>query len=357
MHDFYAVPRFGKEVRQVGDKDPVAPKMIGREESCQKAKTHGSGWQCRCNYAAIRVADVRISIVISARSGPAPVLSALQSLADLPQYGSLEVTVANCCGPGTECAIARSYPEVKIVNLPAGTSIADSRHAAIQRSSGEVIAVLHERYCAPKNWAERLDLAHAGEAAEVIAGCVAPSAGMSNAEWAIFLSEYAHACPPMPSGPLRRSAAMMVPGGNASYKRAALQKVSMKGCLWELDFHAALFDSRARFHRDQELIAEFGWPYTVREYIAERARLSHDFAARRAAKMPPIFRLTGAASRIALPPLAIARVAVALLRKRVHTGRFLLALPWIAAFALVQGWGQVTGYLAKRPPLTARGRD
>jgi hypothetical protein len=281
------------------------------------------------------------------------VLSALQSLACLPQYRNLEVVVANCCGGMTEQAIAGSYPEVKVVNLPTETSIADSRHAAIQMASGDVVAVLHERYHARPNWAERIAQVHETETAEVIAGCVSPSAGMSNTEWAMFLSEYSHAFPPVRSGPLGRAAAIMIPGGNASYKRVAFERVSMGGCLWDLDFHAALFDGGVRFHCDGGLIAEFGCPYTFREYIAERTRISRDLAFRRAAKLPLLFRLAGAASRIALPPLVVARVAVAVWRKRAYRGRFLRALPWIVAFAIVQASGEIMGYLTECNPRAA----
>jgi hypothetical protein len=278
------------------------------------------------------------------------VLSALQSLASQSQSRNLEVVVANCCGVVAEQAIARFYPGVKIINLPAETPITHSRDAAIQRASGDVIAVHNERYHAPPNWAERIGQAHETETAEVIAGCIAPSAGLSNVQWAMFLSEYHHAFPPIPSGPLGRAAALMIPGGNVSYKRAALQRVPMNGFLGENELHAALFDRGARFYCDGGLIAEFGCPYTVREYMVERSGVSRDWAFRRAAKLRPISRLASAVSRIALPALIVKRVAAAVFMKRAYRGKFLLALPWIAAFAMVQAWGEIRGYLARRAP-------
>ena len=281
---------------------------------------------------------VRTSVVIAARSGPQPVLSALASLGRLPRFGEIEVVVANCCGAETEIAIAAGFPEVPVVNVPAGTSIAASRDAAIRRTSGELVAVLHERYHVPPDWLERMWQAHSEQRAEVVAGCVGPSPGLSMVQWAMYLMEYPHAAPPLASGPVDRAAACMIPGGNVSYKRTVFERVSMARYLWELDFHTALFDAGARFYRDGGLIAEFAHAYTVPEYLRERVEVSRDLSARRAAGRPLVSRLVMAASRMALPPLVIARGA-----RTAYPGRFLLALPWMAAFSLAQALGEMSG--------------
>jgi Glycosyl transferase family 2 len=288
----------------------------------------------------------RTSVVISARSGPEPVLSALRSLSRLPQFDQLEVVVANCCGAATERKIKSGFPGITVLTLPVRTSIGESRHVAIQRTSGDIVAVLHERYQVPPDWLDLMWRVHTAEMAEVVSGCVGPSSGMTPAQWAMFLSEYTCAAPPLPSGPLDRDAACMIPGGNVSYKRTAFQKASMAGRLWELDFHAALFDHNAHFYRGAQIIAEFAHPYTVREYIAERVEVSRAFASRRAAGRSVVWRLAIAGSRVALPALVMARVAGAVCRKRLYTGRFIVALPWIAAFSVLQAWGEIAGYLS-----------
>ena len=286
------------------------------------------------------------SVVISARSGPAPVLSALGTLSRLPQFAELEVVVANCCGPAAERAIAGVFPGVRVITLPASISIAESRDAAIRRTSGDLVAVLHERYHVTPDWLARIWQAHSAQSAEVVAGCVGPSPRLSIAQWAMFLIEYMHAAPPLTSGLLDRAAACMIPGGNVSYKRTAFQEASMAGHLWELDFHAALFDRGVRFYRDGNLIARFAHPYTVREYVRERVRVSRELAGRRAAGMPLVSRLAMAVLRLALPALVIARATRSVLRKKAYAGRLLLALPWMAAFSMVQAWGEMTGSLA-----------
>jgi hypothetical protein len=285
----------------------------------------------------------RTSVVICARSGPGPVLSALESLTRLPQSTALEVLVANCCGEAAGKAIAHRYPGITIIALPSGTSIAQARHAATQQTTGDLVVVLQERYRVPADWLDRLRNAHAAQPADVVSGAVGPSLAMSAPAWAIFLAEYAHVAPPLPAGWLDRASACMIPGGNVSYKRAAFQKASMAGRLWELDFHAALYDGGARFYRDDALVAEFGYPHSAREYVAERFELSRQFAARRAAGKSLAVRVALAAACLALPLVVVARLAGAVWSKPVYRGRFLLALPWIAAFSVVQAGGEIAG--------------
>ena len=285
-------------------------------------------------------------MVISARSGSEPVLSALASLNRLPQFNELEVVVANCCGATVERAIARSFPQIKVVDLPAQSTIADSRHAAIRNTSGDLVAILHERYHVPGNWLDVIWDAHGTQAAGVISGCVGPSMRMTLAQWAMFLTEYAGVAPPVSRGLLERAEACKIPGGNVSYKRSVFEKASMEGFLWELDFHAALFDREAQFYREPALVAEFGHPYTVREYIRERVAVSRELAGRRCSGIGLAPRLLLAASRFALPLVLLARIARTLARKKVYAGRFILALPWMAAFSMVQVWGEVSGYLS-----------
>jgi hypothetical protein len=267
----------------------------------------------------------------------------LESLSHLPQFEALDVVVANCCGAATQNQIVERFAGITVVELPPLTSIADARHAAIQQTSGDLIAVLQERYCVRGNWLDQLRSTHAAQGADVVAGTVGPSSALSVAQWAIFLTEYTHVAPPARTGWLDRSSACMIPGGNVSYTRAVFQKASMARRLWELDFHAALYDSGARFYRDGAIVAEFGYPHPVREYIAERFDLSRQFAARRAADKRLMVRCWLAVSCLALPLLVVSRIAGAVLRKRVYRGRFLRVLPWIVAFSIVQACGEMAG--------------
>jgi hypothetical protein len=292
--------------------------------------------------------NVQTSVVICVRSGPGPVLRALASLNRLPEYRQLEIVIANCCGPDTEQVIAGQYPTVKVLTLAPQSSIAEARGAAIQKTSGEIIAVLHERYQVKQDWLTLMRQNHRSQTADVIGGCVAPASRMTVPQWAMFLMEYLPVTPPMATGLLTRAAACMIPGGNVSYDRSVFEETDMSGHMWELDFHSALFDLGMRFHRDSKIMTLYD-PPGISEYVSERWKISREFASRRAAGLPTFLRLGVAGSRILVPLVLIVRMVWALLQGRTrYVAHFLQALPWIGVFAAVQTWGEITGCISRR---------
>lgn len=287
-----------------------------------------------------------ISIIIAARTGPAPVITCLRSLERLPERSTIEVIVTDCCDGAVEQELRREFSHVLVVRAVPGASIAQARHAAACRATGELIAVLHERYAVREDWVRAVLAAHEG-ACDVAAGCVAPSARLPLSAWAMYLSEYAHVCPPMPSGPLPDNEAAMVPGGNVTYKRRVLSLADMGQALWELDFHQALLKAGARFVRGANMDVEFAHPFSVREYIAERFAVSRDLAALRLCGGSPASALVYAVTRLALPPVLLARMGGRIARTP-YKARLLHALPWMLFFTVVQTWGEMVGALSTR---------
>jgi hypothetical protein len=114
----------------------------------------------------------------------------------------------------------------------------------------------------------------------------------------------------------------------------------------ELDFHEALYRAGARFVCRQEMSAEFAWPPSMEEYLAERRQVSRDFARFRARGSGGVARGMAAAARLALPPLLLSRYAARSLARRDLRARFLPALPWIARFSFVQMVAEIEGILS-----------
>jgi hypothetical protein len=108
-----------------------------------------------------------------------------------------------------------------------------------------------------------------------------------------------------------------------------------------------------QFVRSRGMNAEFSHPFTIDEYVAERYEISRDFAALRAQSLPVWKRLLAAATRIALPPLVLARIVARVLRRQYVTA-LAMALPWMIFFTLVQMAGEMVGY-AMPGKLEARG--
>ena len=162
----------------------------------------------------------------------------------------------------------------------------------------------------------------------------------------MYLYEYAHAMPPLAGGPLGFEQAVVIPGGNVSYKRRVFESASMADSLWELDFHAGLFRKGALFVRNGQMLAEFSHPPVLPGYVAERYRISYEFAALRAASMSA-WRCVGAAlARAVLPMLVVARIVMQVVRKRRRRLRLVMALPWIVLFALVQTAAEAASFLS-----------
>lgn len=288
---------------------------------------------------------MNISIVIAARTGPGPVLTCLKSLERLPERRSIEVVVSDCCGGEADRRIRAEYSDVTVVQAPPGCSIAQARDAARRHCSGDIIAVLHERYAVREDWARAVLSAHATPC-DVAGGCVAPSPDLSSAAWAMYLSEYSHVCPPMRPGPVPDDEAGMLPGGNVSYNRRALALANMGQALWELDFHQALLRAGARFVRGAGMDVEFAHPFTIREYIAERFEVSRDFAALRLRGASRLRVAVSAATRLALPAVLLARIVP--LAARRYNAQLLRALPWMVAFTVVQTYGEILGSLSPK---------
>jgi hypothetical protein len=287
---------------------------------------------------------VKLSIVIAARSGSAPSLRCLESLRAAPQWSAIEVILVNCLGSGAAIELDRAGAEVVVVPAAPQWRITRQREVGVRRASGDIIAVLHERYHAPPGWVDAVLLAHAGDD-DVAGGTVAPGSGLNAAGWAMYLSEYWHACPPARSGPLDAAEAIRLPGGNISYKRPVLALGNMASARGESDFHASLFAAGARFRRETRMQANFATPPTVWEYMVERVVVSRDFAAGRSIRMGMARRCAAALARCALPGLIVVRVARCVIARSHFRRRFLAALPWIVLFASVQMAGEMWGYL------------
>jgi hypothetical protein len=289
----------------------------------------------------------KISVVVLARTQSLPVLRALESIAALKKEASIEVVVVNCCGERCQRRIAERFPKYAIINVPPTASTAQARFAGVVHSTGDIVAMVAERYTVSDSWLAALEKGHESEV-EVVGGPVAVSVLRSWAEWAMFLVDYAHATPPLSVGLLNLTDAKMLPGGNVSYKRRAFQMASMEGALWELDFHEALYRAGARFVRRNEMQAEFASPYTLHEFLMERRRVSHDLAAMRVRGMSAPARLFAAVVWLALPPVLIFRTLRHSLAKPSLRRAVFGALPLVVRFSFVQTAAEIRGILTAK---------
>jgi hypothetical protein len=270
------------------------------------------------------------SLVVVARVGSHPVAHSLACMESLAEHARLEVIVVNQCGPA-------HFPTARVIDVPATLTLAQARHAGVERSTGEIVAIVDERYRVSDAWLAALEQTHA-HGVDVVSGPVTPSPTLTNRQWAMYLTEYSHLA--------GRFDPVRIPGGNASYKRRVFQMASLPNAVSELDFHEALHRGDARFVHNPKMSAEFAWPPSMDEYLAERRQVSRDFASSRALNAGRVARGMAAAARLALPPLLLSRYAARSLARRDLRARFLSALPWIARFTWVQMAAEIEGILS-----------
>jgi hypothetical protein len=121
-----------------------------------------------------------------------------------------------------------------------------ARAKAVPGSNGDVVAFLGARYRVTPAWAKSiLDAHEQGE--DVVGGRVGLARASSVPSRAIYLWEYCHIAPPLPSAPVPPRVASWFAGGNTSYKRRVLLNSKMAGFLSELEFHSALASQGVRF--------------------------------------------------------------------------------------------------------------
>jgi hypothetical protein len=274
------------------------------------------------------------SIVVVARAASRPVMHSLAGMESLAERARLEVIVVN---HGVNQGGPAHFPAARVVDVPATLTLAQARHAGVERSTGDIVAIVDERYRVSDAWLAVMEEAHAHDV-DVVSGPVTPSPTLTNQQWAMYLTEYSHLAGPF--DPVR------IPGGNASYKRRAFQLASMRNAASELDFHQALLGAGARFVHSQKMSAEFASPPSLDEYLAERRQVSRDFASFRARDSGRVARGMAATARLALPPLLLSRYAARSLARRDFRARFWPALPWIARFTFVQMVAEMEGILS-----------
>jgi hypothetical protein len=275
------------------------------------------------------------------------VLCTLASLAALKERDRLEVVVVNYSGRDIRPGIDERFPNQPVFDVPAESKLAHAQHAGVERTTGSIVAILNERYTVNDQWLSALEESHR-DGAGVVAGVVAPSPSLTSAEWAMYLSEYAHVAPPLSEGTLDWLQAVGRPYGNISYERRVLDQFPRLSTMGHFDLRRSLFDC-TRFVGRNDMRAEFTCPYSMREYLVERRQVSRDFAVARAQGMNRGARVTAALSRIALPPVLAARTMKRVFRSARLSGKFVLAFPWIIGFGFVQTIAEMKGFISNEP--------
>lgn len=272
------------------------------------------------------------------------ILETLQSLHERQGQVACEVVLADRRRDQVSSAVRERFPQVRIIDCPAATTLPEMRTLAFEQTRAPLVAVT-EDHCVPADgWAGEMLAAFAGQDDSVaaIGGVVENGVKDTGFDWATYLCEYSAFSAPVAEGP-----AHVLPGMNVAYRRAALEAAPREVLLsgfWETTLHPRLIAEGQTLLSRNSIKMFHCKKFSVGLFFQQRYVYSRYYAGLRFAPDQRPKRAAAAAASLALPPLLFARMVAAASSKRLMP-QFLRAAPALAALVVVWSLGEIWGYL------------
>ncbi len=299
--------------------------------------------------AAARPAPARadappvLSVVIASVNGWDVLGPTLDALDAQPERGWMEVVVVDAVGGETREHLRMRIPRVELVEVDPHDhpGVPVLRYRGVERTRGELVAMLEDHGQVAPDWARALIDAHRDNPWAAVGGAVENGrSGLVN--WAAFFCEYTPYMPPVAEGEHAD-----LPGNNVAYKRPYLlrhAKELEKG-RWESWINEKLRADGAHIASTNRAVVRHIKPFKLGHFLVQRFHFSRSYAGMRRVDQSPLKRLMYGFGSLALPALLMARVTRTALSKGRHLSRFFAALPLIALFLTVGAYGEMVGYL------------
>lgn len=281
-----------------------------------------------------------LSVVVPSVNGLGDLIGCLEALDRLRDSVRLEILVVDRIGGAVAETVARRFPQVTLIPVPAATTIPQMRDTAFRLARGEAVAVIEDHVIVPPQWGTQL-LGALREGHDVVGGPIENAATARLLDWATFLCEYSACLPPLPPGP-----AEWLPGNNVVYRRTLLDRyrsVIEEGG-WENRLHDAIRADGIPLICRPDIVVGHKKHFGFGEYLSQRYLYARSYAGARVARASGGKRIAYGLAAFLLPPLLLLRTLQRVIAKRVPRGLVLKSLPLIGIFVLAWGWGEVVGY-------------
>jgi glycosyltransferase involved in cell wall biosynthesis len=279
-----------------------------------------------------------LSVVVPSVNGWSDLEGCLRALDSQSGGGGIEIVVVDRVGPDLRERVRSSFPEVRILEVEAGTSIPAMRSLAFRAVRADIVAVLEDHVLVPPDWARRMLEAQRGGAAAV-GGAVDNAAIDRLVDRAAFLCEYSHCLSP-PAGP-----ASWLTGNNVTYRRDVLnrflEKVPPES--WEDRLHAALRAEGIILESRPDIRVGHKKHYRFREYVLQRFLYARAHAGARRAGVSAGGRVAFGLASLLLPPLLLGRIVARALRAGRHRLDLVIGLPLLVVFVTAWAAGEAVG--------------
>jgi hypothetical protein len=281
-----------------------------------------------------------LSVVVPSVNGWSDLQGALAALRRESASLPLEMLVPERCGDAVRSALAREFPEARVLPVSIGTTIPEMRAKAFAAATGRVVAVIEDHVLVPPGWANAL-VGEIDRGAVVVGGAVENAATTTLLDRAAFLCEYSHCLPPIAEGSVS-----WLTGNNVAYRRDALDRFRavIDAGHWENHLHDAMRAAGIDLVCRPSIVIGHKKHYTFMEYFSQRFLYARSYAGARVQGAPLGRRLFYAAASAALPALLFARIASRVLGKTRNVGLMASTAPLILVFVSAWAWGEFVGY-------------
>ena len=309
--------------------------------------------------AADATADQLLTVIVTIVDGGPTLHRLLQALEKQVRPPPLEVIIPYDASVAPEVeALATEFPEFSFLDIGAVTpekpiasaagqhELYDRRRArGLAAATGALISVLEDRGAPRPDWAATVARLHRELPHAVIGGAIEPEPD-SLLNWALFVCDFERFSLPFESGPRE-----WISDINVSYKRRAVENTRE---IWKHRFHEplvhwALAEQGETLYLSSEMVVDHKCPAVpLTSLLQQRVSWGRLFGHIRARKMSPARRLVLSLLGPIVPLRLLLRHGVAQGRKR-RLARYLQAAPVVLLLTIFWTWGEVGGYLSRRP--------
>jgi GT2 family glycosyltransferase len=283
-----------------------------------------------------------LSVVIASVNGIQALAECLGALERQRGAHRVQIVVVASRDDDTGERVRLRFPVVELVLVPPRAGIPRYWCEGIRHARGDIVAVT-EDHCIPRDdWFERIVEAQA-LGCDVVSGAVENGAVERVTDWAVFLCDYSHVMPPIPSGSDGPTA-----GNNIAYRREALERAGdeLERAHWEYFLHAEMRARGARFCTVPSMVVLHKKTFRIGYALSQRFHYSRSFAAMRSERAPGWKRPLFAFACALLPVQLVARIVRNVVVRRAGVGELVLAFPLLCALGLSHAAGELAGYVA-----------
>lgn len=285
-----------------------------------------------------------LSIIIADANGMPEINWCLAALEKQQLDETIEVIVVEPGGEMMIQALRNQFPWIRLLMIENQLSIPEMRNLALEKSRGELIAILEDHEVVPPDWCRNMVAAHtAYPEVAAVAGPIENIHPSSITTWAAFFCEYCAFMPPVTSG-----FTSSVPGNNITYKRWALEishPEDRNHAFWETSIHPALLKRGCQFRIEPDVTISHQKHFGFFEFIQQRFHYSRYYAGFITRESSRLYRLLRSSACILLPIVLLMRILSCGLSKHRYLKELLLSLPMVFVFTVVWSAGEAGGYL------------